>query len=152
MSLVSWCFIIRSLLECHQILPVRDQRWGRTGERRARESGARWGVAASELGLRENFCIYTCWFNFDWTRFQLSETETEPNKMIFLIFKLIFLGFYLGSIFSIFYPSIFLIGRSIFFYPFIHVSAYYKIKCLYCHYLSTKVPLLIYPILVSINW
>jgi len=36
-------------------LPVRDQRWGRTGERRARESGARWGVAASELGLRETF-------------------------------------------------------------------------------------------------
>jgi hypothetical protein len=139
LSLVSWCFIIRSLLECHQILPVRDQRWGRTGERRARESGARWGVAASELGLRENFCIYTCWFKFDWTRFQLSETETEPNKMIFLIFKLIFLGFYLGSIFSIFYPSIFLIGRSIFLsLYFLHIiksSVYTAIifqpKCLY---------------------
>jgi len=31
-------------------LPVRDQKWGRTGER-ARESRAGWGVAASELGF-----------------------------------------------------------------------------------------------------
>ena len=71
----------------------------------------------------------------------VSETKTEANQMISHVFKLVFLGFYLGSVFSIFYPSIFLIGQFFFNIPvsmFLHIiksSVYTAIifqpECLY---------------------
>jgi hypothetical protein len=111
------------------------------GENRGEEGKGKWGAVGCGckwIRVKGNFCIYTCWFNFDWTRFQLSKPK-QPNRMIFLVFKLVFLGFYLGSVFFIFYPSIFLIGRSIFLsLYFLHIiksSVYTAIifqpKCLY---------------------
>jgi len=67
-------------LDYHQSLPVRDQRWGRTGER-ARESGAGRGVAASELGFIPvgSLLIEPVHSVSAFSKTE-TETETEPNN------------------------------------------------------------------------